>query len=117
MSLLGTGGYVDLARRLVARELFSFQWQDDFWLPMFQFDPVLLLPRAGIARLLAAFGTNRDPVDRLDGWMLARWFVTPDAALDGDTPLSRLDRDPDAVLAAAQRQAQSGRTNAQGRSS
>ncbi|MDP4299005.1 hypothetical protein [Leptothrix discophora] len=120
MSLTGTGGYVDLARRLVAREVFSFQWQEDFWLPMFQFDPVLLQPRAPTAQVLAALGASHDaadPAHRLDGWALARWFVTPLAALDGATPLARIDVDLGAVLAVATDGSHAMPTNARGRSS
>jgi hypothetical protein len=42
----GRGGYLDLARRIVAGDLFSFRWNDAFWVPLFQFDPVLLTLRA-----------------------------------------------------------------------
>ena len=35
LSLAGRGGYVDLARRIVAGQLFSFRWHDSIWLPMF----------------------------------------------------------------------------------
>jgi hypothetical protein len=37
----------------------------------------------------------------LDGWAIARWFVTPSEELGGATPLARLDSDLPAVLAAA----------------
>lgn len=106
MSLIGTGGYVDLARRLVQREVFSFQWHDDFWLPMFQFDAHLLTPCGAIGRVLAALlGPGRERASRApDGWALAHWFVTPDEMLEGLTPLCLIDVRTDAVIAAAVRQ-------------
>jgi hypothetical protein len=95
MSLVGTGGYIDLARRIVGGQLFSFQWHQDFWLPLFQFDPEHLLPREGPRRVLAELR------GALDGWGVARWFVTPCPALEGRTPLALLDVDLPAVLAVA----------------
>lgn len=33
-----TGDVASLARLTVTAELFSFEWRDTFWVPMFQFD-------------------------------------------------------------------------------
>jgi len=95
MSQTHPGGYVDLARRIVGGQLFSFQWYDDFWLPLFQFDPVRLVPREAPRRVLAELR------GALDGWALAHWFVTPQRRLDERLPLEVLDSDLPAVLAAA----------------
>jgi len=95
MSLVGPGGYVDLARRIVSGQLFSFPWHDDFWLPMFQFDPVRLVPHEAPRRVLAELR------GALDGWAIAHWYVTPHAALDERLPVDLLDTDLPAVLVAA----------------
>lgn len=95
MSLVGPGGYIDLARRIVGGQLFSFQWHEDFWLPMFQFEPVRLTPREAPRRVLAELR------GALDGWGIAQWYVTPLCQLAGRTPLAVLDSDLPALLAAA----------------
>ena len=91
----GHGGYIDLARRLVGGELFSFQWHDAFWVPLFQFDPQLLTRR----------DAPRQVLDELrgvmDGWEIAHWYVRENASLDGRRPLDLLDTDLPAVLATA----------------
>lgn len=100
MSDAGKVGYVDLARRIVGGQVFSFQWHHDFWLPLFQFHPEDLVPLEAprrVTRLLR---------DVLDGWAVAHWYVTPAQALDGRSPLALLDADLPAVLAAAQAERQ-----------
>ena len=81
MTAAGKGGYVDLARRIVAGQLFSFHWHHDFWLPLFQLDPGTLALRDGPQRVLDELR------DVCDGWTLARWHVQPHAALGGRQPL------------------------------
>lgn len=95
----GRGGYVDLARCIVAGDLFSFRWNDAFWVPMFQFDPVLLTLRAAPRRVLAELHGV------LDGWDIAHWHVRARDDLHGQRPLDLLDTDLNAVLAAARRAA------------
>lgn len=95
MSLTGAGGYLDLARLIVGGQLFSFYWHQDFWLPLFQFDPQRLEPLEAPRRVLAALR------GALDGWAIASWYATPAVALGGETPLARLDSDLPAVLALA----------------
>ncbi len=95
MSLSGNGGYVDLARRIVAGQLFSFQWHDQFWLPLFQFDPLLLTQREAPRRVLDELHGV------LDGWAIAHWHVAPNTALAGQRPLDLLDTDLPAVMGAA----------------
>ena len=95
MSRTGGDGYVALARRLVAGQLFSFRWHDRFWVPRFQLHPVSMAPRAApVAVLDELFGV-------FDGWSLAHWFVHRHDDLDGERPLDLLDTDLPAVLAAA----------------
>jgi Protein of unknown function (DUF2384) len=95
MSISGNGGYVDLARRIVAGKLFSFQWHDQFWLPLFQFDPLLLTQREAPRRVLDELH------GALDGWAIAHWYVAPNTRLAGQRPLDLLDADLPAVLVAA----------------
>jgi hypothetical protein len=95
MSVAGVGSYLDLARRIVGGQLFSFQWHKDFWLPLFQFHPERLEPLEAPRRVLAELR------GALDGWAVASWYVTPSLALDGETPLAVLDVDLPAVLAVA----------------
>jgi hypothetical protein len=95
MSAAGCGGYIDLARRIVAGQLFSFRWSDSFWLPVFQFERrgfgVLEAPR----RVLEHFhGT-------LDGWTIAHWYVQPNRQLGGHRPLDLMAIDLPRVLGAA----------------
>jgi len=95
MSLVGPGGYLDLARRIASGELFSFRWHDDFWLPIFQFEPLHLMPREAPRRVLSELH------GALDGWAVAHWYVTASLALDDHRPLDLLDSDLPAVLVAA----------------
>lgn len=66
----------------MAGELFSFRWHDDFWVPLFQFDPVLPTLRAQPRRVL----------DELrgvfDDWDIARWYVRGHDDLHGRRPLA-----------------------------
>lgn len=95
LSRAGRGGYAELARRIVAGDLFSFRWHDAFWVPLFQFDPLLLNLRAAPHRVL------KELHGVLDGWAIASWHVRPHAGLRGRRPLDLLDTDLSAVLAAA----------------
>ena len=44
------GGVSQLARWIVEREVISFKWQSELWLPWFQFDPVDMSVRADVHR-------------------------------------------------------------------
>lgn len=95
LALAGRGGFVELARRVVAGQLFSFRWHDSFWLPMFQFDPLSLALREAPRRVL-------DELHGVyDGWDMAQWHVHPHADLGGKRPLDLLETDLPAVLSAA----------------
>jgi hypothetical protein len=82
-------------RLIVWGSIFSFPWRDTNWVPMFQFlgRDLLVNPgsRAVLAELMPAF----------DGWTLATWFLQPDAALGGRSPLAALRIDLRAVLEVA----------------
>lgn len=95
MSATGRGGFLDLARSIVAGQLFTFRWHDSFWLPMFQFDPEHLTSQEGPRRVLGELHA------KLDGWSIAHWYVQPNARLGGQRPLDLLDSELNGVLAAA----------------
>ena len=95
MTSAGAGGYVALARALVAGKLFSFEWHHAIWLPLFQLDPGTLAPCEARQRVLDELR------DVLDGWALARWHVQPHAALGGRRPLDLPAQALPEVLAAA----------------
>jgi hypothetical protein len=89
------GDYLSLARQIVAREVLSFDWNDSFWLPMFQFDPRDLSLRPELRELIKRLHTD------MDGWNLSVWFAQPNARLRQFAPVDRLSTDLQGVLAAA----------------
>jgi hypothetical protein len=92
----GCGNYASLARQIVVREVFSFRWQDDFWVPLFQLDVVReMAVKPALAGVLAALGPM------LDGLGLALWFTQANPHLGGQIPANRLDADAAGVLRAA----------------
>lgn len=84
-----------LARAIVNREILSFEWRDELWLPLFQFDlkdmTLREAPRRVAAELACAF----------DGWALALWFATPNAWLAGRIPVEVIGDYPADVFHAA----------------
>lgn len=85
----------ELARWIVARQIISFDWQDQTWFPWFQFDRESGRPRqpvGDIVQVLCSF---------LDDWQIACWFVRPNTAVDGRKPVDELARQSVKVLAAA----------------
>lgn len=95
LSRAGRGGCAELARHLGAGDLFSFHWQDSFWVPLFQFNPPLLSLRAAPHRVLEVLH------GMLDGGAIASWYLRPHPDLLGQRPLDLLDTDLNAVLAVA----------------
>ena len=94
----GAGGHARLARWIVGRQIFSFAWNDHFWLPMFQFEPGALTPRQGLVQVLAEL------VDVMDGRALADWFASPNDVLQGRSPVDMLARHGPAVHQVARMQ-------------
>ena len=92
----GCGDFASLARQIVTGQVFSFRWQDDFWVPLFQFDSEHdMAVKPALAGILAALGPT------FDGSALAAWFTQANAHLDGQMPADRLDSDAAGVLRAA----------------
>lgn len=87
--------YSSLVRLVKSRRVFGFEWQQEFWVPMFQFE---LRDLSLKSRQLAVLDQL---VGIFDGWSLAAWFADPNAWLAGQRPVDLLDTDLPAVLAAA----------------
>jgi hypothetical protein len=91
----GRSGLLTIAGHARQRELFSVDWDETEWLPLFQFAPFSLRVRPAIAAVLEELS------DVFDGWTLATWFVTPNSCLDDRCPVDLLDADMPAVVRAA----------------
>ena len=87
--------FAHLARSIVKRELLSFDWQSNVWIPLFQFDRTSMTLQPGLAAVLEALNPDYTP------WSLAMWFAKPNAWLHGHTPANTMRIDAAAVLAAA----------------
>jgi hypothetical protein len=86
-----------LARWIAQRSVIYFDWQDEDWLPWFQFSCAGAQPPAAVRAVLVEI----NPV--FDAWEVAQWFVRPNSALGDYLPLDILGEDPAAVLQAARR--------------
>lgn len=89
------GGLSWLARRIASREVISFEWRGDLWLPLFQF--AALEPKVALAARTLI--TELAPV--LDDWELAQWFTSTNAWLDNLSPLEMIRDDFERVQCAA----------------
>lgn len=101
-------GVARLARWIVERQVVSFEWQSDTWLPLFQFNRPDLSIRAGLVRILAELNDVYDP------WEMAHWFARPNSSLDHASPADVLRVDSDASLAAVVQTARTDRFAAMG---
>lgn len=84
-----------LARWIVERKVICFEWEQEMWLPQFQFCTVNPWLREDISSILREIQTDVDP------WDLALWFVRFNGWLDGRTPLDSINKDCGSVLNAA----------------
>ncbi len=89
------GNFVSLARRIVSRDIFSFEWQSHLWVPMFQFHPHDLSIKQEVRRVVHELATV------LDNWTLAQWFTQPNAWLKNRRPVDLVDSHFSDVLHAA----------------
>ena len=89
------GNFVSVAKRIVSRDIFSFEWQDDFWIPMFQFNPEDMSIKQEARRVVHELACV------LDNWTLALWFTQSNAWLKGRRPVDMIDRNFSEVLGAA----------------
>jgi hypothetical protein len=95
MSARHRGDFASLARQMVAGEIFSFEWNEVFWVPMFQLEPRDLSVRPAPRQVASEFAPD------CDGWLLSVWFVRPNSWLGDCAPLDLLASDLPAVLHAA----------------
>ncbi len=84
-----------LTRWIVDRNVISFEWRAQTWLPWFQFNHPGGVPAPALAPVLEELNTV------YDRWELANWFARPNSALADHTPVAVLATDPVAVLQAA----------------
>jgi len=84
-----------LASWIERRQVISFEWDGDIWLPWFQFHRVALVPHPQLAVVFAEL------MPIFDTWELACWFAHPNSWLAGRTPVDTLLSDLDAVREAA----------------
>ena len=89
------GDFVSLAKRIVAGDVFGFEWHRTFWIPMFQFELADLSIKPAAGQVLAELENE------FDGWALAAWFAQPNVWLRERRPVDLLDLDLPAVLEAA----------------
>lgn len=92
-----SGDFVSLAMSILEGDLFAFQWQQTFWVPMFQFDlrDLSVKPNHN-ARLVLT-----ELAGEFDGWALAQWFAEPNHSLHGARPVDVLNVNLPDVLQAA----------------
>lgn len=88
-------GDLRLARLILGGELFSFGWQHQVWVPMFQLQPQDLAVRPAVRQVTAEL------VADFDGWSLAEWYLAPNSWLGARRPVDLLDDALPAVLEAA----------------
>jgi len=89
------GDAVSLAKLIYTGQAFGFEWRDNLWIPMFQFDAKDLALKA------SAQSVRAELPSLWSGWTLASWFAGPNARLDGCRPADVLDAEFNAVLGAA----------------
>ncbi len=73
----------------------DFHWMGDHWMPGFQFDAARGALRTELLQVYAELPGS------YDAWDTVHWFAAPNAFLRGDAPVTKLDGDHAAVLAAA----------------
>lgn len=81
-----SAGQSHLACQISDRSVLSFEWQDENWLPVFQFESATSTVKPAMQILMSEFSGS------LGGWELAQWFVQPNTLLDREAPLPLLDR-------------------------
>ena len=90
-----TGNFVSVAKRIVSQDILSFEWQNHFWIPMFQFNHEDMSVKQTVRRVAQELNTV------LDNWTLALWFTEPNAWLRGRRPVDMVDSQFAAVWDAA----------------
>ena len=91
----GQGSFVSLAKAIVKGDVFSIEWNNHFWLPMFQFEPGDMSMKRSVCKIRCEL------THVLDNWTLAAWFAEPNVWLKNRCPVDMLDANYPAVFAAA----------------
>ncbi|MFM9925152.1 hypothetical protein VLK31_19325 [Variovorax sp. H27-G14] len=90
------GEAISLASLVDTGRVFGFEWRNNLWIPMFQFDARDLSTVSAPQTVRAGLPAG------LSGWAVAMWFAMPNARLDGSRPVDLLASDASAVVQAAQ---------------
>jgi hypothetical protein len=91
----GRGSAVSLAKRIYTGDVFGFEWRENMWIPMFQFDADDLSIARGAQQVRALLPLM------WPGWSVASWFAAPNVRLDNQRPVDLLLTDLPAVLRVA----------------
>jgi hypothetical protein len=89
------GDSVSLAKLIFTGQAFGFDWRENLWIPMFQFNADDLALKVGAQSVRAALPAL------WSGWLVAAWFAAPNALLEGRRPADMLDSDLETVTRAA----------------
>ena len=89
------GRFVSVSQQILLRNIFSFEWQNQYWVPMFQFYPQDLTVKREVMRVV------HELTAVLDNWTLALWFTEPNSWLNNRRPVDMMDRHFLKVLNAA----------------
>lgn len=84
-----------LPKWIIEREVVSFEWQEDHWLPLFQFNRSDMTPSDATQQVVRALNPILGP------WALAEWFARPNALLENQAPADALHASFPAVMRAA----------------
>jgi hypothetical protein len=84
-----------LAEWILDRQLLSFEWQSQIWIPLFQFDRSSMALHQGLGMILSMLTPAFAP------WEQALWFTQANTTLGGRIPAHVLPLDHPAVLRAA----------------
>lgn len=85
----------ELISLITSGQILSFQWQQNYWVPMFQFEIGGMLQKNCARRVILEL------TDTFDDWEKVVWFVQPNAWLDRATPLALLEEQLPKVVDAA----------------
>lgn len=89
------GDFVSVAKAIVSRDIFSFDWGNHFWVPMFQFNRRDMSVKKNVRRVV------QELTAVLDNWALAQWFTEPNAWLYDQRPVDLVDEHFSEVFDAA----------------
>ncbi|MBW8313452.1 MAG: hypothetical protein K0M67_16820 [Thiobacillus sp.] len=84
-----------LARWIEEGEVVHMDWQQETWLPMFQFYGPVMALHAGVRPVL------KELCDVLEPWEIAQWFAFESSSLGCRTPADAMSLHQDQVLHAA----------------